>query len=139
MRLGVRRRVVFLHGGRLGPLLDRARTTLTVNLTAAQQALWRGLPLHPAGRAAPSRPEFVDDRPLAAFFRRPDTVACREYRRFLPMSSQLRGSYCAAAGRRCAAAAVEKMLDPLDPYDRVFAGAERRAAGLVALPSRARL
>lgn len=128
--LGVERRIVFLHGGRLGPLLDRARSAVTVNSTAGQQALWRGLPLHAAGRAVYSKPEFVDERPLAAFFRRPappDAVAYREYRQFLLMSSQLRGSYYTAAGRRAATeAAAEKMLDPLDPYDRVFAAAAQR-------------
>ena len=138
-RLGLEARMVFLHGGRLGPLLDRARSAVTVNSTAGQQALWRGLPLHAAGRAVYSKPEFVDERPLESFFRRPappDAVAYREYRQFLLMTSQLRGSFYTAAGRRAAVeAAAEKMLDPLDPYDRVLSASGEGA--VVAFPSAA--
>ncbi|MEM7523109.1 MAG: capsule biosynthesis protein CapA [Pseudomonadota bacterium] len=129
--LGVANRMVFLQGGKLGPLLDRARSAITVNSTAGQQALWRGLPLSVHGAAVYAKPEFVEPQPLEAFFRRPsppDAVVYREYRQFLLMSSQLRGGYYSAAGRRrVTEAAVVKMLDPLDPYDRVIADAAAHA------------
>lgn len=57
--LGLQHRVLFLNGGRLGPLLDRARSAVTVNSTAGQQALWRGLPLFAEGRAVYGKPEFT--------------------------------------------------------------------------------
>lgn len=135
-RLGVADRVVFLQGGKLGPLLDRARSAVTVNSTAGQQALWRGLPLSLHGAAVYGKPEFVDEQPLEGFFRRPsppDAVAYREFRQFLLMSSQLRGGFYGAAGRRRVVdAAVPKMLDPLDPYERVLREADihRRSMGL---------
>lgn len=134
-RLGIGERVEFLQGGRLGPLLDGARTAITINSTAGQQALWRGMPLFVAGRAVYDKPEFTPTTDLAEFFRRPqapDLQLYYEYRRFLLMSSQVRGSYYSAAGRRSLAPlCVEKMLDPLCPYERVFAAA--REANLLFL------
>ncbi|MBT8476557.1 MAG: capsule biosynthesis protein CapA, partial [Alphaproteobacteria bacterium] len=44
-------RVHFLSGGKLARLLDTARTALTVNSTAAEQALWRAIPLKAFGDA----------------------------------------------------------------------------------------
>lgn len=126
-RLGVSDRVIFLHGGKLGQLLDRARSALTINSTAGQQALWRGLPISVSGAAVYAKPEFTRSQPLAAFFREPtppDALLYREYRQFLLMTSQLRGGYYSRRGRSTAIeAAIPKMLDPLDPYERVFAAA----------------
>lgn len=134
---GVAERIVFLDGGRLGPLLDRARSAATVNSTAGQQALWRGLPLYVAGRAVHAKPEFAASGDLAAFFaapRPPDAALYRGFRRFLLASSQLRGSFYTGAGVRSAVdAAVPKILDPLGPYDRAFAAAE--AGRVIAFPA----
>lgn len=125
--LGLADRVIFLQGGKLGALLDRARSAVTINSTAGQQALWRGLPLSVNGAAVYDKPEFAGDQDLASFFaapRAPDPALYREYRQFLLMTSQLRGGFYSRRGRLSAVeAAVEKMLDPLDPYDRVFAAA----------------
>lgn len=138
-RLGLADRVIFLHGGKLGPLLDRARSAVTVNSTAGQQALWRGLPIAVHGDAVYDKPEFIRERDLADFFRAPappDVQAYRDFRQFLLMTSQLRGGFYTGDGRRAAvAAAIPKMLDPLDPYDRLFAIAgetERLGGGKVA-------
>lgn len=132
-RLGLGRRAVFLHSGRLGPLLDRARTAVTATSTAGQQALWRGLPLAALGRAVYAKPEFCGAADLRAFFARPeppDVEAYRVYRRFLLATSQIRGGFYTRAGRRAATrAAAAKMLDPLDPYERAMAA----AGGAVAL------
>lgn len=133
---GVADRVGFLHGGRLGPLLDRARSVVTINSTAAQQALWRGLPTALLGRSVIDKPEFLRGQSLEAFFRhpkRPDALAYREFRQFLLLTSQLQGGFYSRAGRKGAIGAVlGRMLDPLDPYDRLFAEAgmagERDAA-----------
>lgn len=146
-RLGIADRMIFLQGGKLGPLLDRARSAVTINSTAGQQALWRGLPLSVSGDAVYNKPEFTRADDLAAFFARPDApdaVAYREYRQFLLMTSQLRGGFYSRAGRELAAtAAVAKMLDPLDPYDRLFHMAdvarrgEGRGASIAVFPRRA--
>ncbi|MEL7464376.1 MAG: capsule biosynthesis protein CapA [Pseudomonadota bacterium] len=146
--LGVGDRLIFLQGGKLGALLDRARSAVTINSTAGQQALWRGLPLSVNGAAVYDKPEFACGQDLAAFFeapRAPDPGLYREYRQFLLMTSQLRGGFYSHKGRLSAVeAAVEKMIDPLDPYDRVFAAADtalsdpaRRSNVTVLTPARA--
>jgi capsular polysaccharide export protein len=44
-KYGVSDRAHFVRGGKLAQLLNNARTTATVNSTAALQVLWRGIPL----------------------------------------------------------------------------------------------
>ena len=118
---GISDRVWFIQGGKLGPLLDRASSAITVNSTAGQQALWRGLPLKAFGRAVYSRPEFVSDQPLADFFAKPtmpDQGAYRLYRQFLLETSQVGGGYYSADGRRIAKRrVVDLMLSDCDIYD----------------------
>ncbi len=116
---GVADRVRFLGGGKLAPLLDRARSVVTVNSTAAQQALLRGIPVKAFGKAVYSKPEFVSDQPLEAFFaapRGPDRTAYRVFRQFLLETSQLPGSFYAAAGRRQALRHLPDIM--LSAHDR---------------------
>ena len=144
-RLGVSDRVVFLHGGKLGPLLDRARSAVTVNSTAGQQALWRGLPIAVLDSAVYEKPEFTQKVDLESFFRHPaapDAAAYRDYRQFLLMSSQVRGSFYTRAGRRNAVEQITpKMLDVLDPYDSAWRQADvlREKANVTHLPIAAKL
>ena len=127
-RLGVDQRVLFIDGGpTLTALLDGARSAVTVNSTAAQQALWRGLPVAALGRAVYAKPGLVSNQSLAAFFagpRRPDQQAYWQFRRFLAETSQLIGSFYSRPG---IAALLETlpaaMLSPVDAYDRVLAAA----------------
>lgn len=122
---GVGARVHFLPGGKLAPLIDHARSAVTVNSTAAQQALWRGIPLKAFGRAVYSKPEFVSDQPLPAFFADPtppDPAAYRAYRRFLLDTSQVTGGFYSARGRRqLIRQVVDMMHHHADPYDRRLA------------------
>ena len=123
---GVRARVHYVAGGKLAGLLDHARTAVTVNSTAAQQVLWRGIPLKVFGRAVYAKPEFVSAQPLGEFFAqpaRPDTRAYRDYRRYLLETSQIPGGFYAARGRRALLRqVVDMMLAPEDPYDALAAG-----------------
>ena len=64
-------RVDYVPGGKLAQLLDHARSAVTVNSTAGQQALWRGLPLKAFGKAVYDKPQFVSDLPLEEFFAKP--------------------------------------------------------------------
>lgn len=120
-REGIAGRTWFMRGGRLGPLLDRAESAVTVNSTAGQQALWRGLPLKTFGRAVYVKPEFVSDQPLPDFFaapKPPDAAAYRMYRQFLLETSQVVGGFYTAAGRRDACRRlVDMMLRDADPYE----------------------
>ncbi len=100
---GLAGRVHFVRGGKLAQLLNHARTAVTVNSTAAQQVLWRGIPLRIFGRAVYEKPEFVSTQPLAQFFaqpERPDARAYRDYRRYLLETSQVPGGYYSLRGRR---------------------------------------
>lgn len=129
--LGLADRVRFVPGGKLAAVLTEARSVVTVNSTAAHQALWRGIAVRAFGRAVYDKPELVSDQPLPEFFaapRPPDTRAYRVFRRFLLETSQLPGGFYAAHGRRrLLRALVDRMLDPRDPYDTLTA---RDAAGL---------
>lgn len=123
---GVSERVHFIRGGKLAGLLNHARSAVTVNSTAAQQVLWRGMPLRVFGAAVYDKPEFVSTQPLPEFFaqpRRPDLRAYRDYRRFLLETSQLPGGFYSAAGRRqLLRQVVDLMLAPDDPYDALING-----------------
>ncbi len=119
-------RVHYVRGGKLAQLLDHARSAVTVNSTAAQQALWRGLPLKAFGQAVYAKPEFVSTQPLTDFFARParpDARAYRDYRHFLLETSQIAGGFYSARGRRqLLRQIVDMMLAPEDPYDAFAKG-----------------
>ncbi|RMA43889.1 capsular biosynthesis protein [Rhodophyticola porphyridii] len=123
---GVGDRVHFVRGGKLARLLNDARSAVTVNSTAAQQALWRGLPLKAFGTAVYLKPEFVSTQSMEAFFTnptRPDSRAYRDYRHYLLETSQITGSFYSGSGRRqLLRQVVDMMLSPEDPYDALDAG-----------------
>ncbi|RVV99509.1 capsule biosynthesis protein CapA [Mesobaculum littorinae] len=123
---GVADRVHFVRGGKLAALLDHARSAVTVNSTAGQQVLWRGLPLKVFGAAVYSKPEFVSTLPVAEFFarpERPDSRAYRDYRHYLLETSQVAGGFYSAAGRRqLLRQVVDMMLADDDPYDALSRG-----------------
>jgi capsular polysaccharide export protein len=118
---GLEGRLIFLDGGRLAPVLDEAASVVTINSTAGQQALWRGLPLKILGRAVYGKPAFVSAQPLAAFFarpERPDVAAYRAWRSWLLATSQVPGSFYTARGRaQVLRQVVPMLLAPADPYD----------------------
>ena len=123
---GVENRVHFVRGGKLAQLLNDARTAVTVNSTAGQQVLWRGIPLKVFGRAVYAKPEFVSDQPLPEFFQtasRPDNRAYKDFRRYLLETSQLPGGFYSARGRRqLMRQVVDMMLGPDDPYEALDSG-----------------
>jgi capsular polysaccharide export protein len=123
---GIADRVHYVRGGKLAQLLSEARSAVTVNSTAGQQVLWRGIPLRCFGRAVYAKPEFVSDQPLPEFFRqarRPDARAYREFRRYLLETSQIPGGFYSARGRRqLLRQVVDMMLAPEDPYDALKSG-----------------
>ncbi|MFV2034986.1 MAG: capsule biosynthesis protein, partial [Halocynthiibacter sp.] len=123
---GVSERVHYVRGGKLAQLLDHARSAITVNSTAAQQVLWRGLPLKVFGEAVYAKPEFVSTQPLPRFFAqptRPDTRAYKDYRHYLLETSQVTGGfYSARARRQLLRQVVDMMLPSEDPYDALRSG-----------------
>ncbi|NNK77559.1 MAG: capsular biosynthesis protein [Litoreibacter sp.] len=120
-RKGLSDRVHFVNGGKLAHLLDTANTAVTVNSTAAQQALWRGLPIKVFGEAVYNKPEFVSPQSLASFFadpEQPDGAAYHDYRVYLLRTSQVRGGFYARQGRRHAMRKIiDLILSDTDPYE----------------------
>ena len=125
-QLGIADRVHYVPGGKLAELLNDARSAVTVNSTAAQQVLWRGIPLKAFGAAVYDKPEFVSTQPLPEFFARadrPDLAAYRDYRRYLLETSQVPGGFYSSKGRRqLLRQVVDMMLAPDDPYDALKQG-----------------
>lgn len=123
---GVEARVHYVGGGKLARLLDHARSAVTVNSTAGQQVLWRGIPLKAMGRAVYAKPELVSPLPLADFFAepgRPDTSAYRDFRRYLLETSQIPGGFYSTSGRRqLLRQVVDMLLAREDPYDSLRLG-----------------
>lgn len=119
-------RIHYVRGGKLAKLLDEARSAVTVNSTAAQQVLWRGIPLKTFGAAVYAKPEFVSTKPISDFFagaERPDQRAYKDYRRYLLETSQLPGGYYSSRGRlQLLRQAVDMMLAQEDPYDALKSG-----------------
>ncbi|MDA7427213.1 capsule biosynthesis protein CapA [Primorskyibacter aestuariivivens] len=125
-KFGVKGRVHHVRGGKLAPLLNDARSAVTVNSTAGQQVLWRGIPLKVFGRAVYAKPEFVSTQALPEFFAtpaRPDNRAYKDYRRYLLETSQVPGGFYSTRGRRqLLRLVVDMMLSPDDPYDGLKSG-----------------
>ncbi|NVO29055.1 capsule biosynthesis protein CapA [Donghicola sp. C2-DW-16] len=125
-KYGVKGRVHYLRGGKLAALLNDARSAVTVNSTAAQQVLWRGMALRVFGRAVYDKPEFVSTQPLPEFYAqpsRPDLRAYKDYRRYLLETSQVGGGFYSAQGRRqVLRQVVDMMLMEEDPYDALAHG-----------------
>jgi len=123
---GVQARVHFVRGGKLAQLLNHARSAVTVNSTAGQQVLWRGLPLKTFGAAVYAKPEFVSTQSLSDFFTlptRPDSRAYRDYRHYLLETSQIAGGFYSSRGRReLLRQVVDMMLQAEDPYDALSSG-----------------
>lgn len=125
-QFGLQGRVHYVRGGKLAQLLNDARSAVTVNSTAGQQVLWRGIPIKVFGQAVYAKPEFVSGQPLADFFAcagRPDNRAYKDYRRFLLETSQVPGGFYSRRGRRqLLRQVVDMMLAPEDPYDALKSG-----------------
>ncbi|WP_170569294.1 capsule biosynthesis protein [Ruegeria atlantica] len=121
---GIADRVHYVPGGKLARLLDEASSTVTINSTAGQQVLWRGIPLRIFGRSVYDKPEFVSQQPLPSFFAAPmppDQNAYQNYRQFLLKTSQIPGGFYSRRGRRQLLRGVtDLMLDAEDPYQSVL-------------------
>ena len=120
---GIADRVHYVPGGKLARLLDDASSAVTINSTAGQQVLWRGIPLRSFGRSVYDKPEFVSKQPAEAFFADPippDNDSYQSYRRFLLETSQVPGGFYSRRGRRqLLRRAVDMMLRDQDPYQAI--------------------
>ncbi len=125
-RHGVADRVHYFRGGKLADMMGHARAIVTVNSTAAQQALWRGLPVKAMGRAVYSKPGLVSDQSLAAFLadpQPPHPSAYRIFRDYLLQTSQVPGGFYSRPSRAHALRLItDMMIAGHDPYQALAAG-----------------
>jgi len=123
---GIGDRVHYVRGGKLAEILSHARAVVTVNSTAAQQALWRGIPVKTLGRAVYEKPGLVSEQALDEFLAAPDAPdpqAYRVFRDYLLQTSQVPGGFYAGRSRAHALRLVADMLlSPEDPYEALAAG-----------------
>lgn len=123
---GLQGRVHYFRGGKLADMLRYARSIITVNSTAAQQALWRGLPVKAMGRAVYSKPGLVSDQGLDDFFASPippDPTSYRIFRDYLLQTSQIPGGFYAKQSRAHTLRLIADMiLSPYDPYEALEMG-----------------
>jgi capsular polysaccharide export protein len=105
-----------------------------VNSTAAQQALWRNLPVYALGRSVFAKPELVSGKPLAEFFAEPDAPDAESYnyyRKFLLETSQIGGGYYTQRGRaELLRRLVDLMLSKDDAYLTKLESKHSRGASL---------
>jgi capsular polysaccharide export protein len=123
---GVAGRTHYVRGGKLAEILSHARSVVTVNSTAAQQALWRGVPVKALGRSVYGKPGLVSERTLDEFLAAPDAPdpqAYRVFRDFLLQTSQIPGGFYAGRSRAHALRVVaDLLLAPQDPYETLASG-----------------
>ena len=116
----VQGRIHYIRGGKLARILDFASSVVTINSTAAQQALWRGLPLKTMGQSVCDKVEFTSNQELGVFFanpKKPDLAAYRDYRQYLLATSQVPGGfYSRASRRRLLLQIVDLVLNQHDTY-----------------------
>ena len=124
--LGLGDRVHIVQGGKLAALLSQARAAITINSTAAQQALWRGMPVKAMGRSIYAKPGLVSQQSLDDFLHHPEPPDIRlyhDYRNYLLDTCQVPGGFYAARSRAHALRlVVDMMLDPDDPYAALEGG-----------------
>ena len=75
-------RVRYVEGGKLAKILKQARSAVTVDLTAEQQALWRGIPLKIFDAAFYAKPDFISQQESADFFAAATLSHSKSYRIF---------------------------------------------------------
>ncbi|MCW7538919.1 capsular biosynthesis protein [Aquabacterium sp. A7-Y] len=97
-RLGIEKRVLYVHDLHLPTLLKHARGVVTVNSTTGLQALFHQTPVATLGECFYSIDGLVRQPPLANFWRDPGTVDAALYQRFrhyLVRHTQLNASFYA--------------------------------------------
>lgn len=118
---GLEDRVVFLDGGDLDAILDRAAGCVTINSTVGLTALIAGCPVATLGTAIYAHPGLTDTAPLPDFFASPsapDTRAVAAFVGFLNRTVHVPGAFegeGAAVGARNVAARILK--PPVFPMD----------------------
>lgn len=112
---GVSDRTVFIDGGNLDLLIRGCSGLVTVNSTAALNALQAGRPVKVLGSTVYDIDGLTDRQPLDAFWSRPvapSPLLLTAFMRLLAASIQVRGNFYSREGAEAAAGGlVRKLLD----------------------------
>lgn len=103
--LGLGKRLIFIDGGRLPPLLRRAQGVITVNSTGGLSAIHHKLPTKSLGRAIYNIPGLASQQSLAEFWNAPtapDPGLYHNFRNYIVAHTQLQGNYYIRGGIRYA-------------------------------------
>ncbi len=125
-RYGLAGRCELIDGGKLAYLADNARGVVSINSTACQVSIRRGIPTKVLGRAIYNHSSLAASGSLEEFFRSPEAPDIESYKlfhRFLLLTVQIKGSFYSQEGIELALdPLVEKIfakIDPTDAYVRV--------------------
>lgn len=120
-RYGLVGRCELIDGGKLAYLTEHARGVVSINSTACQVAIRRGIPTKVLGRAIYNHRSLAAAGSLEEFFsdpEAPDIDAYKLFHQFLLLTVQVNGSFYSREGIDLALdPLVEKMLAKIDPTD----------------------
>ena len=120
-RYGLERRCELIDGGKLAYLAKHARGVVSINSTACQVSIRRGVPTKVLGRAVFNHRSIAAGGSLEEFFtepQAPDVETYNLFRQFLLLTVQINGSFYSRAGIELALdPLVEKMFAKIDPTD----------------------
>jgi len=117
-RYGLEGRTLFVDGGHLPTLLERAAGVVTVNSTIGCSAFVHGCPVKALGRAIYNFPGLTDSRPLDDFWKDPippDEKVFRDFTIVVRQQCLIHGSfYCRQGLRLAVQEAARKLLTAPD-------------------------
>ena len=120
-RFGLEDRCELIDGGKLAYLTENARGVVSINSTACQVSIRRGVPTKVLGRAIYNHRPLAADGSLEDFFsdpHGPDVEAYNLFHQFLLLTVQINGSFYSKEGIELALdPLIEKMFANIDPTD----------------------
>ena len=120
-RYGLEGRCELIDGGKLAYLAKHARGVVSINSTACQVSIRRGVPTKVLGRAIYNHRSIAANGSLEQFFsdpQAPDVEAYKLFRQFLLLTVQINGSFYSKTGIELAVdPLVEKIFAKIDPTD----------------------
>ncbi len=124
-RYGLEDRCELIDGGKLAYLADHARGVVSINSTACQVSIRRGVPTKVLGRAIYNHHQLAASGSLEDFFfdpEAPDVDTYKLFHQFLMLTVLINGNFYSKAGiDQALGPLVEKLFakaDPTDPFVR---------------------
>ena len=120
-RYGLEDRCELIDGGKLAYLADHARGVVSINSTACQVSIRRGVPTKVLGRAIYNHHQLAASGSLEDFFfnpEEPDVDTYKLFHQFLMLTVLINGNFYSREGIDLALdPLVEKLFSKADPTD----------------------